>query len=199
MKKVLLTGFEPFLKESINPSQQLALEFQSKCDTLVLPVSYQRSWEVLRSHLQKNSYDFVLMLGQAGERKAIGLERVAINLQDTETADEDGEQRLQTRISESGPDAFMNSLPLRPWSQALQRMQLPVEISFSAGAFVCNSIYYQAFELKKAMGLKTEILFVHVPYLPEQVAEKKEGTPSVPLVMMKQTVLALLELISFEG
>jgi len=199
MKKVLLTGFEPFLKESINPSQQLVLEFQSKCDTLVLPVSYQRSWEVLRAHLQKNSYDFVLMLGQAGERKAIGLERVAINLQDTETSDEDGEQRLQARISESGPDAYMNTLPLRPWSQALQKMQLPVEISFSAGAFICNSIYYQAFEFKKAVNLKTEILFVHVPYLPEQVVEKKEGTPSVPFETMKQTVSALFDLISFEG
>lgn len=196
MKKILLTGFEPFLKEQINPSREIVLAFDKKCDTLVLPVSYDRAWEILRQKLACTQYDFILMLGQAGERKAIGLERVAINLQDTETADEDGVRRIQQKIFETGPDAFLNPLPLRPWSQALQKMQLPVEISFSAGAFVCNSTYYQTFQFLKEQGIATPVLFVHVPYLPEQVVGKSEGTPSVSLETMKQTVSALIELIS---
>ncbi len=195
MKKILLTGFEPFLNEPINPSKELVLAFAKACDTVVLPVSYDRAWRVLQSHLLGQHYDFILMLGQAGERKAIGLERVAINLQDTETADEDGVRRVQEKISDAGPDAFLNPLPLRPWSQALQKMQLPVEISFTAGAFVCNSTYYQTFRFLKERSLQTQILFVHVPYLPEQLTGKKPGTPSVSFEVMKQTIAALIELI----
>jgi pyroglutamyl-peptidase len=195
MKKILMTGFEPFLKESINPSKELVLAFGKTCDTLVLLVSYDRAWQVLRDRLLDRHYDFILMLGQAGERKAISLERVAINLQDTETADEDGVRRVQEKISETGPDAFLNPLPLRPWSQALQKMRLPVEISFTAGAFVCNSTYYQTFRFLKERSLQTQILFVHVPYLPEQLSGKNPGTPSMPFEVMQQTVSGLLELI----
>jgi pyroglutamyl-peptidase len=196
MKKILLTGFKPFHKQAINPSGELLKLFQNRCDTLLLPVSYNRSWQVLRPHLTATEYDFVLMLGQAGERKAICLERMAINLHDTETADEDGDQRNQMKISENGPDAFMNPLPLRAWSQALQNLKLPVEISFSAGAFICNSIYYQTFELMKGQGRETPILFVHVPFLPEQVLEKPEGTLSMPLETMAAAITGILEIIS---
>ncbi len=196
MKKILLTGFEPFRKETVNPSEELLKLFSSRCDTLLLPVSYRRSWEVLRPVLTATEYDFVLMLGQAGERKAVCLERMAINLHDTETADEDGDQRVQMKISETGPDAFMNPLPLRPWTQALQKLKLPVEISFSAGAFICNSIYYQTFELMKGLGRSTPLLFVHVPYLPEQVVGKPEGTQAMSLDVMASAVSGILEIAS---
>jgi pyroglutamyl-peptidase len=196
MKKILLTGFEPFRKESINPSQELAKAFAKQCDTLVLPVSYDRAWKILRAQLAERDYDFVLMLGQAGDRKNICLERIAINLQDTDTPDEDGVLRVQSKISETGPDAFMNPLSLRALTQALQKLQLPVEVSFSAGAFVCNSIYYQSFSFMKESGRKTPILFVHVPYLPEQVLGKAVETPSLSLEVMKKAVGALLSLVS---
>ncbi len=192
MKRILLTGFEPFRKESINPSGEIVRSFENQCDTLVLPVSYLRSWEILQKQLVSTPYDFVLMLGQAGDRKGICLERMAINLQDTETADEDGDVRVQRKIAENGPDAFMNPLPLRAWSQALQKMQLPVEISFSAGAFVCNSVYYQAFQLMKEKGRQTPVLFVHVPYMPEQTVGKPEGTPSLSLEIMKRAISELI-------
>jgi pyroglutamyl-peptidase len=196
MKKILLTGFEPFRNEPINPSQELARAFAKTCDTLVLPVSYDRAWKILRAQLAERDYDFILMLGQAGDRKNICLERVAINLQDTETPDEDGIVRVQSKISEAGPDAFMNPLSLRALSQALQRLKLPVEVSFTAGAFVCNSIYYQSFLFLKESGRQTPVLFVHVPYLPEQTLGKAEGTPSLSLDLMRETISALLGLVS---
>ncbi len=188
MSKILLTGFEPFQNESLNPSRELALFFQSECDTLVLPVSYRRATEVLRPHLEVGRYDFILMLGQAGGRKSIDLERVALNLEDSETADEDGDLRLQTAISSEGPAAYINPLPLRDLSRYLQTRGFPAQVSFSAGAFVCNSVYYQVFDWIKKSGRRAEVLFVHLPYLPEQVAGKPEGTAFLPLETMKSAI-----------
>jgi pyroglutamyl-peptidase len=181
----------------VNPSREVTLAFQKECATLILPVSYGRSWKMLQARLEEQDYDFILMLGQASGRKWINLERVAINLQDVETPDEDGDQRLQKKIAENGADAFLSPLPLRAWAQMLQKMELPVEISFSAGAFVCNSIYYHMFQYLKTERpeLHTNILFMHLPYLPEQVMGKAEATPSLSLEVMKKTTQALLRLL----
>lgn len=197
MKKILLTGFEPFQGEAINPSRQLALmyEREGKVATQILPVSYHRAWETLLPRLQQENFDFILMLGQAGGRRSISLERTAINMQDTEKPDEDQDLRLQKKISLEGPDAFLSPLPLRDWARELQSHKWPVEVSFSAGAFVCNSLYYQAFEYCKSMGLSTHVLFVHVPYVQEQMLGQPEGTPFVPLTTMKSTIDELLKLI----
>ena len=195
MKKILITGFEPFRNETINPSREIVLKLASKHDSLILPVSYDRAWKELKMQLAHQDYDFVLMLGQAGDRKNICLERIAINLQDTETPDEDGVMRVQNKISETGPDAFLNPLSLRAWSQALQKLGLPVEVSFTAGAFVCNSVYYQAFHFMKETNRNVPVLFVHVPYLPEQTVGKPPGTPSLPLETMIRTTQSIVELI----
>lgn len=203
MKKILITGFEPFQKENINPSEKLVELYRGRAhtETLILPVSYRRSWEVLRSHLenQKHDFNFVLMLGQAGGRSAIGLEKAALNLQDAEVADEDGEIRLQQRISPMGPDAFLSPLLLRDWVHALHRKNLPVEVSLSAGAFVCNSLYYQVLEHFKSRQQALQALFVHVPFLKEQVLGKTEGKPFLKLEMMKETIDELLLLIGEPG
>lgn len=194
MKKILITGFEPFGKESINPSGELALSFQNEYDTLVLPVSYKRAFEEIKPRLEVGGYDFILMLGQAGGRKWIDLERVAINLEDALNSDEDGDLRVQTKISLEGPDAFLNPLPLRDIAQALQSKKAPVQISFSAGAFVCNSLYYQVFEWIKKNDRKSHALFVHVPYIEEQVQGKPIGTPFLTLENLGFAIGELLQL-----
>jgi len=197
MKKILLTGFEPFQQEPINPSKELVQAFSrtNQVDTLVLPVSYKRAVDELRAQIASENYDFVLMLGQAGGRKWMDLERVAINWQDSEKPDEDGDLRVQHKISLEGPDAFLNPLPLRDWAQLLQQKKLPVEISFSAGAFVCNTIYYQVFEMIKASKKDTKALFIHLPYIQEQMPGKAEETPFLPISVMKNVIEEILGLI----
>lgn len=197
MKKILLTGFEPFQKEEINPSKILVQEFArtNGVDTLVLPVSYERAVKELQVQMGSENYDFVLMLGQGGGRKWIDLERVAINLQDSEKPDEDSDLRVQHKISLEGPDAFLNPLPLRDWVQLLQQKKLPVEISFSAGAYVCNTIYYHAFQMIKASKKDTQALFIHLPYIQEQLAGKPEETPFLPISIMKKAIEEILGLI----
>lgn len=191
MKKILLTGFEPFQKETLNPSKELVPIFSKykNLSSLILPVSYSRAGQALEVAMAREEFDFILMLGQAGGRKWIELERVAINMQDSVSPDEDGDLRIQNKISMEGPDAFLNPLPLRDWIQKLQVKNLPVQISFSAGAFVCNSVYYQVFEAIKVSKKNTQALFVHLPYVKEQISGKPEGTPFLPL----QTMVTVLE------
>jgi pyroglutamyl-peptidase len=195
MKKILITGFEPFGNEPINPSREVALSFQDHYDVLILPVSYQRAIQTMKSQMQAGEYDFVLMMGQAGGRQWIDLERVAINLEDSENPDEDGDLRIQSQILLEGPDAFLNPLPLRDFVQTLQRKKAPVQISFSAGAFVCNSLYYQVFQWIKSNGRNTHALFVHLPYLPEQVIGKNGNPPSLTMETMRSTILELIQLV----
>lgn len=225
--KILMTGFEPFCGERINPSQELLKFFSGdpRVKTLLLPVSYQRSVEALEAELQPTlrrndpglAYDFVLLCGQAGGRKHICLERVAINCIDADKADEDGKLFLEKEISVDGPPAYLSKLPLRQWTTELRAKGFNVEISNSAGAFVCNHIYYRAQQLLRASGRggdgssnsggcngietrrgtlsRTEVLFVHVPYLTEQLMGKPAETFGMSLEAMKQTIDALLSTI----
>jgi pyroglutamyl-peptidase len=247
--KLLMTGFEPFCGERINPSEELLKLFfgDSRIKTLLLPVSYQRSVEVIEAELEsvgksghdlfknrnassdRNSgwvdssdsgYDFILLCGQAGGRKHICLERVAINCIDADKADEDGKLFLEKEISVAGPPAYLSPLPLRQWTTDLRARGFNVEISNSAGAFVCNHIYYRIQQLLHDRDIrdvttagstttsspsaatsggtaraKTEVLFLHVPYLTEQLMGKPADTFGMSLEAMKQTVDALLTMI----
>lgn len=196
--KILMTGFEPFLGERINPSEEL-LKIYSGCekiDTLLLPVSYEKSFRLLRQKIENKAFDFILMMGQAGGRKHVCLERVAVNYIDTDKADEDGKLILETVIRQDGPSAFLSNLPLRQWLTSLRAKGFNVEISNSAGAFVCNHLYYQAFEhfltsAPSSSGVPP-LLFLHVPYMTEQLMGKPAETFGMSLQCMKQTVSAVL-------
>ncbi len=192
----LLTGFEPFQGQQINPSKEIINFFQknSSVSTLLLPVSYDRSWQVLQNYLQNEPTSFVLMLGQAAGRSRIGLEKVALNLQDSVASDEDGVQRLDQVISAIGPEAIFSHLPLREWASVLNNKGRSVEVSLNAGAFVCNSLYYQLSE-SFAVDSIAECLFVHLPFLNEQVLPTEPEVPGLPLEEMVSTIQNLIELI----
>jgi pyroglutamyl-peptidase len=185
---ILLTGFEPFQGESINPSKEIVHRLQSRGDvdveTLVLPVSFEKAFDRVQEKLLAQSYDFVLMLGQASGRSHIGLERIAINLIDTEVADEEGQWWLNRKIVEEAPEAFICDLPLRTWVAELKTLGHEVEISNSAGLFVCNSLYYQV------SRLGGPCLFVHVPY-----ADEQGKRPSQSLIRMTDCLSDLIVLI----
>lgn len=190
MKSILVTGFEPFLGEKINPSEKLLAQLSPQFDKLLLHVSFSRGFDQLQSQLQKKHYDFVLLLGQAGGRAKIGMERIAINRIDTEHPDEAGNVFSNTMILKGGPEACISPLPLRDWQRQAESQQLPIEISNSAGLFVCNYVYYQTLQILKR---PESALFVHFPFLPEQVLGKPAGTASMDFSTMKRGLDFVLE------
>lgn len=164
MSDILITGFEPFLQNKENPSQLLGAELAkfSGADFICLPVSYDHSWEVLHSQLCRHSYESVLMLGLASERTRISLERVAINWQESSSPDNDGKTKVGEKIDPSFPEAFISHLDLSTWAHEIQKeLQVPVEVSFSAGAYLCNHVYFRTL----AHFPKAKSLFVHLPKL----------------------------------
>ncbi|MBX2994615.1 MAG: hypothetical protein KF681_07330 [Bdellovibrionaceae bacterium] len=195
---LLITGFEPFNGETLNPSQLLAQKLARSrgLDVEILPVSYKRSFEVLRDRLESGRYKGLLSIGQAAGRSKVCLERVALNLEDADLADADLVTKVESAIDLNGPTAHLNPLPLRQYVREFKMRGRPVEISTSAGAYVCNSLYYQTFRwMEKNPRALAFQLFVHVPFLPEQ-AERKPGlVPSLEMSEMEASLSELIDLL----
>ena len=192
MKRILVTGFKPFLGETLNPSSLILKELKdAEVDTLLLPVSFDTVFETLERHWDsKGPYDGLLMLGQAGGRKAVCLERVAINWMEGKVMDEDGVIPPVGTLMDGAPAAYISDFFPAGWVEALKSVG-PVEVSHSAGAYVCNALYFQALH---HFPQDVPALFTHVPYLPEQVVNKPEGTPSMDLATQVKIVKALIRL-----
>lgn len=190
--KILVTGFEAFLGESINPSQ-LLLKSAAQIpgvDTLSLPVAFEKAFPILKTQLQKENYQFVFLLGQAAQRNKISLERVAINWRETESADNEGLSAMPGHsILENGDNAYFSTLPLDEMREALQALEIPVEISYTAGAYVCNDLFYKTAHLLK--NTQSRCGFIHVPFLPEQVLNKP-GVASMDFKIMEAALKALI-------
>lgn len=198
--RLLVTGFSPFQGESINPSALVLPQIQRRLpqfqiETRVLPVEYDRaSSSVLRDFAK---FDGVLCLGQAAGRSLIGLERLAVNLQDAEIPDEAGHVRRESAVVAEGPDAILNPMPLGPLVQALKQEGLPVEVSNSAGTYVCNSLYYALLLKNRILAQNKEpkprwILFVHVPKITEQRRSGLEE-PTQDLSVLVATIESLFK------
>lgn len=166
MKKILITGFEPFDIHDENPSERLARDLGKKLnlDFLVLPVSFARSVSIVEKQLKAINYDFILMLGLAAERSEICLERVALNWIDARIADVDGVSPQEESIDPGGEVAFISQLPLKKWIDSSEMI-----ISNSAGTYVCNYLYYQM----RQSSLGQNSLFVHVPSIESDAQYEK--------------------------
>lgn len=171
--KILVTGFKAFLGEQLNPSELLSLELDKiflYVDSLILPVEFAESFNVLKNHLQGKHYDYVIMLGQAAGRTKISLEKIALNWIQTENKDESGKQPDAGKILNNESLALMSKFPVDQVYAELKKARHPVEISFSAGTYVCNDLYFRV-----CSGFpELKAVFIHVPLIPEQV---KEDTP----------------------
>lgn len=172
MLKVLLTGFEPFNNARLNPSGELVNRVEAnsvegaQITTAVLPVTYRESATKLLTLIQEQDPDVVICFGQAEGRISITPERFAVNLDDASIADNSGEKRVNQRISEDAATAFESTLPVSELVSALKEKGIPAAASLTAGAFVCNHIFY---EMQRALeGTGKESGFVHVPLMNEQ-------------------------------
>lgn len=198
---ILISGFLPFQGELVNPSelllQWIKSEFHDKVDTILLPVSFNRAHLLLQSQLQKKNYKSLLMLGQAGGRGRICLERVALNWIETDVPDEDLFLPSRGPIANQGPAAMFTNLPIELWKTRLASDMEQVEISLSAGGYVCNQLYFKSMEWLKLNNIETSACFIHVPYLPEQTLNKPQSV-SMPLEEMQRILRKLLSFIAEE-
>ena len=176
LRRVLLTGFDAFDGESINPSWLAVQPLHGRrvaghvMVAAQLPTVFGASLLELASLLQLHRPALVICVGQAGGRAALSLERVAINVNDARIADNAHAQPIDTPVVAGGPAAYFSTLPIKAMLQALQREGIPAEVSQTAGTFVCNHVFYGLMHqlATQAAFKQTRGGFIHVPYLAGQ-------------------------------
>lgn len=177
---VLLTGFAPFDGQRVNASwlavQEVARTWSGSTSLVVerLPVSFVSAPTVLLEKVERYRPQLVVAVGEAGGRSTVGLERVAVNVADASIPDADGLQPVDEPVVVGGPVGYLSGLPLRACLAAVRRTGVPAEISGSAGAYVCNALFYRLMAAVEGAGVAAG--FVHVPRTPAQV---REGDPAM--------------------
>ncbi len=196
MSRVLVTGFEPFNGEGVNPSQSLvdALEASPPpgvdLATAVLPVAYARAADILRGAVRAAAPDVVVCFGQADGRTGISIERFAHNLDAAEPVDNDGVSSGK-EIDPNGPVAYRTTLPIELIVDALREEGIPASESRDAGGFLCNHVFYVLMRVLEEERPKALGGFVHVPLLPEQtVAKQSASMPLETTVRAARTIVA---------
>ena len=184
--KVLVTGFDPFGGEKLNPAleaiKSLPSEIQgAEVRWLEVPTVFYKSAKILEEEIRIYQPDIVLCIGQAGGRKGLTPERVAINQDDACIQDNEGNQPIDRPIQLDGPPAYFSSLPIKAMVQAIKEEGLPASVSNTAGTFVCNHLMYQVLYLVEKEFPTIKAGFMHIPYMMEQVIDKP-NTPAMDLV-----------------
>lgn len=174
MKTVLMTAFEPFGGESINPSWEAVRSFDGKqiagarIVVRQLPVVFATCGEVLTQALEEIQPDRVLCVGQAGGRSEISVERVAINVDDARIPDNHQQQPIDQPIVADGPAAYFSTLPIKAMVAALRDVGVPASVSQTAGTYTCNHVMYCLLHWLKTTNSPARGGFIHIPYMPEQ-------------------------------
>ena len=195
--KILLTGFDPFGGESINPSWEVVRRIPEKIkDTEIkgiqIPTVFQKSFEVLKKEIEIFNPDVVICVGQAGGRQGITPERIAINVDDARIADNENNQPIDFPIQKDGESAYFSTLPIKAMVDKMTASGLPASVSNTAGTFVCNHIMYQVLYYASKNHPSLKAGFIHVPFLPEQVKENNQY-PSMELEEMVEALTLCVE------
>ncbi|WP_211749776.1 pyroglutamyl-peptidase I [Paenibacillus sp. Marseille-Q4541] len=192
-KKVLLTGFDPFGGESMNPSLEAVKQLNGRIAEGIFMVSYEiptvfhESISVLTKVIQKEEPDIVICVGQAGGRAQLTPELVAINLNDARIPDNQNQQPVDEPIDVNGPAAYFSNLPVKSMVQECIAAGIPAAVSHSAGTFVCNHLFYGLMHYIHTEASHLRGGFIHIPYLPQQVLHKT--APSLGLDTITQGLL----------
>lgn len=175
--KILITGFDPFGGESINPALEAVKKLPDTIEgaeviKLEIPTVFRKSLEKIEENIQKHNPDVVISIGQAGGRFGITPERVAINIDDARIPDNETNQPIDISIFEDGDTAYLSTLPIKAMVKEMQENGIPSSVSNTAGTFVCNHVMYGVLYMaaKKYPNIKAG--FIHVPYIPSQVVNK---------------------------
>jgi pyroglutamyl-peptidase len=186
MPKVLVTGFEPFGGESINPSWQVAKVLSGEAIdgyeivAAEIPVARYEALDKIIAQIKEHLPKIIINLGQAGGRTDITVERIGINIDDYGSPDNAGNQPLDERIEAEGPDAVLSSLPIKAMVEAMKEAGVPATVSNSAGTYLCNHVAYGIPRYLQKEQIDAIAGFIHIPFLPEQ-ATKFRGRSSMAL------------------
>ena len=179
--KIIVTGFDPFGGETINPSIECVKALPEiegvELIRLELPTVFKESAKRLNDVIKDVKPDAVLSVGQAGGRAGITMERIAINVDDARIPDNISQQPIDEAIQLDGEAAYFSTLPIKRIVKAIREAGIPAEVSNSAGTFVCNHIMYQALFAATKADKPFKAGFMHIPFIPEQTTDK----PSLPL------------------
>lgn len=197
---ILVTAFLPFGGERVNPAAEAVALLPKeiggcRIETLLLPVTYEGCFPPVAAATAELSPAAVVCIGQAGGRDAITPERIAINLDDAAAPDNAGVTRTDAPIENGAPAATFSTLPVKAMCAAIAEAGVPARVSYSAGAYVCNHLFYCL--MRHLSETKSACMggFVHVPYLPEQTADKP-GVPSLPLERIAKGLTAALSAVA---
>lgn len=198
MYKVLITGFDPFGGETINPAYEAVKLLPDKMDEiemikLEIPTVFGKEGLVLEEAIEQYHPDVVICVGQAGGRAAITIERVAINLQDARIPDNEGQQPSDQPICADGPAAYFTNLPVKEMVSRIQAQGIPAQVSYTAGTFVCNDVMYRLMHLIATKYPQMLGGFIHVPFLPQQVTGRTDNAPSMPVEMIAEGLRCAVE------
>jgi pyroglutamyl-peptidase len=199
MKKLLLTAFEPFAGETINPSFEVAKALESvafagaSVQILRLPVDRFQAIELGLKRIGEASPDLVILLGEGSRRFRINPERVAINVDDFRIPDNQGHQPKGEPISKDGPAAYFSTLPIYRMVDRLIAAKIPSAISNTAGTYLCNRLFYSVMHFITLEKLPAKAGFIHLPYIHEQTIEKPLDYPSLSLATTIEAVKIAIE------
>lgn len=193
---VLVTAFEPFCGERINPSWEICSHLPQsiaglRVSTCRVPCEFRRAIEVVAAAIELDRPALVVSLGQAGGRSHLSVERVAINVDDAAVADNAGMQPVDEAIAANGPPAYFSTLPVKAMAAAMRAAGVPAVVSNTAGTYVCNHLMYGVLHYLAASGSSARAGFIHVPYAEEQVLDRP-GTPALAIATMVRGVEAAI-------
>ena len=193
---VLVTGFEPFGGEDVNPSWEICTRLptaigHSRIDTVRVPTEFRLAIEVAAEAIERLAPSLVILLGQAGGRACVSVERVGINVDDARIADNAGRQPVDEPVAPAGPAAYFATVPIKAMVAAIRDAGVPAEVSNSAGTYVCNHLLYGVLHFLAASGRAARAGFIHVPWLESQ-AVARPGEPAMALATMVRAVEAAI-------
>lgn len=195
--KILLTGFSPFGASAINPSWEAVKGVQAPDEIdlyrLEIPTVFYKSSALLAEVIDDFQPDIVLCVGQAAGQADITPERLAVNINNARSADNEGNTPKNELIVPDGPAAYFSTLPVEQFVTALQSNGLPARLSFSAGTYVCNHVFYALMHIIATRYPHMRGGFVHIPAVPEQIGHGfSEQTPALPLKAIIQGLEIIL-------
>jgi pyroglutamyl-peptidase len=200
MKQLLLTGFEPFLTYTVNPTMKIVEDLHGKVIGdyqvvgKVLTVDFNSSSQQLLSHIETIQPDAVISLGLAGGRYKVTPERIAINFKDG-AADNEGNVPVDELIQKNGVPGYLSSLPVRAMVNKLLELGLPAEISNSAGTYLCNNVMYEGLHYAKTKETSMPSGFIHIP-ASHELAIQHGNIPSWSHDDLKRSIVACIEVLS---
>ncbi len=198
--KVLISGFEPFGEEEVNPTAEVISSLVAKeikiphglmVDQVLLPVTFKDSFRVLEAKINEFNPDVVICLGVASKRSTIDLESMAVNTIHTTIPDNNGMKLENEVITAGGPHQYLSTLPLQGIEGALQKAGLPVSGSTDAGTYVCNYVFYKLMETNQDTFRLCG--FIHVPQSPRKTKENAKGLPLSDLFMAIEVILEYID------